>query len=95
MALAAIFQHSPLVLLTRKNSGIETPRDLIGKKVMLLNPRTDAYFHAMLRNAGIKAQEVDIVTSSFDIEDLITGKVSAFNSYITTKQPPAQAGGFQ
>ncbi len=85
VALAAVFQHSPLVLLTLKSSAVHTPKDLVGKKVMLLNPRTDAYFHAMLRNESIRETELEMVPSSLDLEDLISGKVAAFNSYLTNE----------
>jgi len=33
VVLAAIYQHSPLVLLTRKDSGIVTPQDINGHKI--------------------------------------------------------------
>lgn len=85
VALAAIFQHSPLVLLTRKSSGIDNPDDLIGKKVMLLNPRTDAYIHAMLRTRNIQETELELIPSSFALEDLINGKIDAFSAYITNE----------
>lgn len=85
VALAAIFQHSPSVLLARKDSGIFSPHDLIGKKIMLLNVNTDADFHAMLLHEGIRRDAIDIVPSSLDFEDLISGKVAAFNSYLTNE----------
>lgn len=85
VALAAIFQHSPAVLLARKDSGIYTPQDLIGKKVMLSNSKIDSIFTAMFLHEGIKHGTIDIVPSSLDIEDLISGKVAAFNSYLTNE----------
>lgn len=85
VVLAAIFQHSPSVLLARKDADIYSPHDLIGKKVMLLNSQTDADFRAMLLHEGIKQDAIDIIPSSLDIEDLISGKVAAFNSYLTNE----------
>ncbi len=85
VALAAIFQHSPSVLLTLKSSGIRSVHDLIGKKVMLSNKSEDADFLTMLTNEGIALSQVNIIPSSFNLEDLITGKVDAFNSYITNE----------
>lgn len=85
VALAAIFQHSPSVLLARKDAGINSPHDLIGKKIMLLNSQTDADFHAMFLHEGIKPDAIDIVPCSYDIADLISGKVAAFNSYLTNE----------
>lgn len=86
VALAAIFQHSPSVLLTRRDSGIESVHDLMGKKVMLMNMTEDADFLSMFLSEDISLSQVQIMPSSYDINDLISGKVDAFNSY-TTNEP--------
>lgn len=85
VALAAIFQHSPSVLLARKDAGIYSPHDLVGKKVMLSNSLNDTAFHAMFLHEGIQPSAIGIVPSSLDIGDLISGKVAAFNSYLTNE----------
>ncbi len=85
VVLAAIYQHSPSVLLTRKDKGILSPNDLIGKKVMMIGEYIDADFVAMFSNEHIDMKKIQIVPSSFDIQDLITGKVDAFNSYISNE----------
>jgi len=84
VALAAIFQHSPSVLLARKDANIYSAHDLIGKKIMLLSD-TEADFHAMFLHEGVKPGDIDILPSSLDFEDLISGKVVAFNSYLTNE----------
>jgi diguanylate cyclase (GGDEF)-like protein/PAS domain S-box-containing protein len=86
VALAAIFQHSPSVLLTRQDSGIKSAHDLMGKKIMLMNMTEDADFLSMFLSEGISLSQVQIMPSSYDINDLISGKVDAFNSY-TTNEP--------
>ncbi|MBW3698332.1 EAL domain-containing protein [Vibrio sp. T187] len=85
VALAAIFQHSPSVLLTLEGSGIRTVHDLIGKNVMLANKSEDADFLTMLLNEGVEFSQLDIVPSSYDLNDLIVGKTDAFNSYMTNE----------
>lgn len=85
VALAAIFQHSPSVLLARADAGIHSPHDLVGKKVMLMDAVTDADFHTMFLNEGINADAIKILPSSYDIGDLAAGKVAAFNSYLTNE----------
>ena len=85
VALAAIFQYSASTLLTRADSGINTAHDLVGKKVMT-NMKEDADFHAMFLNEGIPLDKVGIIPSSYNLEDLISGKVDAFNAY-TTNEP--------
>jgi diguanylate cyclase (GGDEF)-like protein/PAS domain S-box-containing protein len=86
VALAVIFQHSPSVLLTLKSSEISSVHDLIGKNVMLANSDGDADFLTMLLNEGISFSQLNIIPSSYQLDDLISGKVAAFNSY-TTNEP--------
>ncbi|CAK0746091.1 NitT/TauT family transport system substrate-binding protein [Gammaproteobacteria bacterium] len=85
VALAAIFQHSPSVLLALRKSGIQSPHDLIGKKVMFMDSKNDPDFLTMLLNEGIQASKLTILPSSFNFDDLIDGKVDAFNSYLTNE----------
>ncbi|MEH6652365.1 MAG: EAL domain-containing protein [Motiliproteus sp.] len=86
IALAVIFQHSPSVLITLQRSGISSVHELIGKKVMLMNMIEDADFLTMLFNEGISDSQLNIIPSSYQLEDLISGKVDAFNAY-TTNEP--------
>jgi diguanylate cyclase (GGDEF)-like protein/PAS domain S-box-containing protein len=83
--LAAIYQHSPVVLVSRKQTGIFSPSDLIGKKVMMLGSYVEADFANMFNNEHINAKDIQIIPSSFDIQDLVTGKVDAFQSYISNE----------
>jgi diguanylate cyclase (GGDEF)-like protein/PAS domain S-box-containing protein len=53
---------------------------------MLANKNEDADFLTMLLNEGIALSQVNIIPSSYQIQDLIEGKVDAFNSY-TTNEP--------
>lgn len=85
VALAAIFQHSPSVLLVRADSGIRTPHDLVGKTVMLMGGRQDSDFSAMFVREGVSPHTVNIVPTSYDLQDLVSGKVDAFNSYLSNE----------
>ncbi len=53
VVLAPIFQHSPSILLARKDSGISNLQDLIGKRVMLLPENKDADILVAFLNEGI------------------------------------------
>lgn len=85
VALAAIFQHSPSILLTLGDSGIDSAHDLIGKKVMLMNRNEDADFLSMFASEDVALSQLHIIPSSYQIEDLISGKVDAFNAYLTNE----------
>ena len=86
VALAGIFQHSPLALMTLRSSGISEPDQLRGKKVMMFANRNTASLTAMLASKNIKTDNFIQVPHSFNIEDLITGKVDAYEVY-TSDQP--------
>ncbi len=81
VALAAIFQHSPSVLVVREN--IKSPRDLIGKKVMLMASDGDDDILGMMSNAGVSKKQVEIVPISFNIQDFIDEKVDGYAAYST------------
>ncbi len=85
VALAVIFQHSPSVLLARTDQGVRTAHDLIDKPVMLMDAQTDADFLAMFRSEGIPLEKLQLLPSSYQVEDLANGKVTAFNSYLTNE----------
>lgn len=85
VALAVIFQHSPSVLLARADKGVHTVHDLISKPVMLMDAQTDAEFLAMFRHEGIALDKLQLLPSSFQVEDLADDKVTAFNSYLTNE----------
>ncbi len=85
VAMAVIFQHSPSVLLTLQSSGIKTPSDLINKRVMSVGGQSDAVFLAMLNKEGVALDQVGMVASTYQIEDLINGRADAFNSYATNE----------
>lgn len=85
VAMAAIFQHSPYVILSRKDRGIRSPRDLVGKKVMLAGDQGAIQLRAMLQREGIEPGGVDILPHSWDLDDLIQGRVDAVSAYATVE----------
>ncbi|MDY6941972.1 MAG: ABC transporter substrate-binding protein [Pseudomonadota bacterium] len=85
IALASVYQHSPSVLLVKKDRNIKSPHDLVGKRVMLMDRRIDADLLAMFINEGIDLSQIDIIPSSYDIDDLAEGRTDAFNSYLSNE----------
>jgi len=85
VALAAVFQHSPAILLVKQESGIRSPQHLIGKKVMSLGKAADVGILAMLTSEGADKSQVNFLKSSYDINDLVNGKTDAFSSYLTNE----------
>ena len=93
VALAAIFQHSPYVLLSRKDSNIRTPSDLAGKTVMMSDDQGGIQLRTMLRREGIDPSLVRIIAQSWRLDDLIDGKVDAMSAYATVEPAKLRARG--
>ncbi|SFM21279.1 PAS domain S-box-containing protein/diguanylate cyclase (GGDEF) domain-containing protein [Desulfomicrobium norvegicum] len=84
VALAAIFQHSPSVMMTLKDSRLDSPHDLRGKRIMMTSA-TDPECLAMLVSEGVALESVTLVPHSWDIEDLVAGRVDAMSAYLTSE----------
>ena len=80
VVLATILQHSPLVLIAAGRSGASV-HELAGKKVMLLPHETELI--AYLQQEQLPLDRIVVVPHSFDLNDLLTGKVSAASGYST------------
>ena len=86
VALAGIFQHSPMMLLVRKDSMISRASDLRGKNIMITgDAKNTAAILAMLTSQKINLNEVTIQPHSFNLDDLINGKTDAMASYISNE----------
>ncbi|MGV3719344.1 MAG: diguanylate cyclase [Actinomycetota bacterium] len=81
VALAAIYQHSPLVLLALKQSGIEHVHDLADKAVSI-EPHA-AELLAYLQQEDLPAERVKRVPHEFNVTPLRRGKVAAISAYST------------
>jgi len=82
-ALAAIFQHNPLIFISKKSSGIFSPYELVGKRVMQRSVTNDTPLRAMLAVSGIDINQYTEVKHNFKIDDFISGKVDVMSGYIT------------
>ncbi len=86
LLLSAIFQSSPMVLISLNKSNIKNLSDLINKKVMLSSDaRTAASINSMLTSQGIKLEDVDFIPHSFKLEDLITNKTDVMGCYLSNE----------
>lgn len=92
VALAVIFQHSPLALISTKEAGIETIHDLVGKRVMMQDGSAD--LTSMLHQQQIPRESIELIPHEFSYDALINGKVSAFSGYITNEPYSLAADGY-
>ena len=86
VALFAAYQQSPLMLLTKKDSGILLSSDLKGRDLMITNDaKKVGEIIAMLLQAGITVSDFNQQQHSYNIQDLIDGKTEAMASYISNE----------
>ena len=84
--VAQIFQHSPLVLMSKKVRNITTPYDLIGKKVMYSYKGTGGTpFRALILKTLGSFEDMDIKPFT-SYQDFIDDKVDVISAY-STSQP--------
>lgn len=85
VALAALFQRSPNIWLSLEKSGIRTPQDMASKKLMMTRSVENAELLVMFSNEGVSPDRLNIMPSSFNVQDLVDGKADAFNAYSTNE----------
>lgn len=83
IALAAIFQDSPMVLMSLYDADISTPKDLKGRKIMFSGDALSAApIMALLFRHELTRSDFTKLEHSYDIGDLIDGHTDAVTSYI-------------
>ncbi|MCK4840992.1 MAG: ABC transporter substrate-binding protein [Methylococcales bacterium] len=83
-ALAAIFQHSPLIFISKQSSEITSPHEMINKRIML-DGANQAVLKALLYDADISNQQYIDIRHSFNPDDLITDQTDVISAYITNE----------
>ena len=91
VAVAVVFQHSPAVVVSRRQDGLLRPRDLAGRTIMTTGDQPEAAVRAMLRRDGVALDGPDprwsvrSVPHTWDPADLANGKVDALSAYLTNE----------
>ncbi len=81
VALAATYQHSPSILISR------FPRiaDLKGKKIVLSPDLMNAEITSMMAKEGIQADDFELVRDVLSVKGFVEGKHDAYNGYIANE----------
>jgi len=83
-ALAAIFQHDALIFIARQSSGIISPYEMAGKRVMFDGVTgDDASLSAMLSDANINKDSYLSVAPAYSSQQFIDGEIDVMSAYIT------------
>jgi class 3 adenylate cyclase/ABC-type nitrate/sulfonate/bicarbonate transport system substrate-binding protein len=83
VVLAAIFQHSPVIILVPRRADISSVSDLRGRRLMD-SPGSDEIV-AMLKREGVDYETMPHVTHDGNPRDLLAGKADAMVAYSTNE----------
>jgi len=84
VVLYSLFQTSPLVLISKENSKINSLKDLKNKKLMTTLPDIEELsLKAMLSTSNISLDEIEFLNHTHSSKDLISGKTDMITAYIS------------
>lgn len=81
--VASIFQHSAIILLSRKDSLLLLPSDYSGKTIMA-NPSSYPEIQLMFLREGVDISNIHLVPAT-SLEELISGRYPAAVHYLTNE----------
>lgn len=82
VGVAVIFQKNPYAYVSLRETGIQRPEDLVGKRVMVPDD-AEALHQALLSKLGIPLEAVEAMPYELDVTALLEGDVDAQLSYRT------------
>lgn len=91
---AAIFQHSPYIMLSLAEKGLTKPSDLIGKRVMVSTDQGEAELRAMILREGISQEKFQFLPHTWNLQDLIENRVDAISAYSTVEPSQLRQMGY-
>ena len=82
VVVAAIFQHSPFVLIVKEDSGIATPVDLIGRRIAMSPGLQNVELRAMFQAEGLKPDQFTVVPDRWGRAELAEGDADAATIFL-------------
>ncbi|MFY7900043.1 MAG: ABC transporter substrate-binding protein, partial [Chitinophagaceae bacterium] len=81
VAVGALFQHSPYVIISDEKKGIRSPTDLIGKKIMATDTQGWTELQALFLREGISLDSLQIINHTWKNNDIVNGYADAMSGY--------------
>jgi NitT/TauT family transport system substrate-binding protein len=82
VSLSQIQQMNGLLLIARKSSGIEQPKDFAGHKVGVWLGGWEAQFDALMAKEGLTTQDFDLVSQGFSMDPFLKGDLDVASAMI-------------
>ena len=96
VALYALFQATPLILVSTKESGINTINDFSNKKVMTtIDDASEVSLKAMIVSNKVKLENLTFLKHTHDIDDLINKNTDVISAYISKSPYELQKKGVE
>jgi signal transduction histidine kinase/ABC-type nitrate/sulfonate/bicarbonate transport system substrate-binding protein len=84
VALYALFQSTPLVLLSTKESGINSINDFSNKRIMTtIDDASEVSLKAMITSNKVKIENLTFLKHTHNIDDLVNKKTDVISAYIS------------
>ncbi|WP_320169737.1 ABC transporter substrate-binding protein [Maridesulfovibrio sp.] len=83
--LASVFQHSPLVFISKTRPLIHTPQDFAGRKILMSTASQDIELLAMLNKEGIDLGKLNLIDRFATPEDYFNSEIDVAAAYITNE----------
>ena len=80
-AIATIYRINPFVMVAFADSGIQSPRDFVGRTVSLSGGYDEAQYLAMLKHLDIDPSAVNVVPYTYDDTPFLNGEIDATVSF--------------
>ncbi|MDM8550263.1 ABC transporter substrate-binding protein [Desulfobacterales bacterium HSG2] len=84
-AVMTAFQKSPICLMSKKEQGIETVKQLVGKRIGMSNPKTEVAVRIMMKNQGLDYKDIIPVKSGWDLQPFIDGEFDVFFAFLNNE----------
>ncbi len=84
-ALASIFQHNPMVLIAKKESGIISPYEMRGKRISYQEGLDDSVITSILEFGNISKRDIIKMPMDFTHMDFVNGDVDVSEAYISNE----------
>ena len=91
----ATLQSSPYGILSKPESGIRRPSDLVGKRVLSAGDQGWNIFKAIMLKEGLPVDQTEIILRSKDSEELLSDSVDAVVTYLTSQPTRLRKMGFE
>jgi NitT/TauT family transport system substrate-binding protein len=95
VSIAQIQQNNGLRLLAKAGSGIREPKDFTGKTVGVWLGGWEVQFNALLSQAGVQQEKVNVVSQGFSMAPFLEGRIDVASAMIYNEYYMVLSSGIQ